>query len=294
VGVDADYLTLFNRRLWRGFFIFSTALAIFGGVLSLLLYRGQKRELAGVRSFERELSRSREEASLGRAAAAISHEIRNSLNAVTMGLQRLQVESPLLSSENRRLMELMSSAVGRANDTVAGLLRYARPPRPRIEAVFLGLVVKNCLELYRDRAGVAGIRFSEESGLEEPVSGDPGLLGQVVDNLIKNAIEAQPGGGFVAVATGRQGGEGFLRVSNAGFRLSEEDLDRVFEPYFTTKADGTGLGLSIASRIIQAHGGRMNARILEKDQLEIAFYIPLWKGVGADSSAAGDARAEAS
>jgi len=288
VGVDADYLTLFKIRLWRGFFIFSTALALFGAILSFLLYRGQKRELAGVRSFERELSRSREEASLGRAAAAISHEIKNSLNAVNMGLQRLQVESPLLSSENRRLMELMSSAVCRANATVTGLLRYARPPRPRIEEVSLEALVKNCLELYRDRAVLAGIRFVLEPWLKEPVAGDPSLLGQVVDNLVKNAIEAQPEGGFMAVSSGRDGEEGFLNVRNSGFALSPDDLDGIFEPYFTTKADGTGLGLSIASRIIKAHSGRMTARILEKDQLNITFYLPLWKGQWVRSSNASE------
>lgn len=293
VGVDADYLTLFNRRLWRGFFTFGTALALFGGILSFLLYRGQKRELAGVRSFERELSRSREEASLGRAAAAISHEIRNSLNAVAMGLQRLQVESPLLASENRRLLELMSSAVGRANATVTGLLRYARPPRPRLEAVSLDLLAKNCIELYRDKTEIGKIRFSEGFGLEEPISGDPGLLAQVIENMIKNAVEAQPDGGIVAVSTGRQGREGFFKVCNAGCKLHPQDLERIFEPYFTTKADGTGLGLSIAKRIIEAHNGRMSAHILEQDQLEVVFHLPIWKGAGAGSSKASDDPSEA-
>ena len=92
----------------------------------------------------------------------------------------------------------------------------------------------------------------------------------------------------MAVSSGRDGEEGFLNVRNSGFALSPDDLDGIFEPYFTTKADGTGLGLSIASRIIKAHSGRMTARILEKDQLNITFYLPLWKGQWVRSSNASE------
>jgi signal transduction histidine kinase len=279
VGVDTDFLTLFNRRIWRGFFIFSTSLALFGGVLSLLLYRGQKRALLGARRVERELSRSREEAALGRAAASISHEIRNSLNVVAMGLQRFEAESPVLCPDSRRLVQIMSDAVARANETVTGLLRYARPPSPSIEAVFLDAISKERADVYKERAEASGISFSLNLALKEPVAGDPILLRQVLDNLIKNPIEAQSRGGYVVVSTELNDEKGFFSIRNPGFKLPREALDRIFDPYFTTKADGTGLGLSIANRIIKAHGGRMNARLLEGEQLEVSFFVPLWKGV---------------
>jgi signal transduction histidine kinase len=278
VGIDANYLTVSTRRLWRDFISFSSALALFGGILSFLLYREQRMRLARVMAFERELSKEREDASLGRAAASISHEIRNSLNAVTMGLQRMQVESPLLSSENMRLMDLMSSAVVRANDAVSGLLRYVRSPKPQLAGVSLTGLAENALELYRGRLEETGIKITLDFRLLEPVSGDASLLGQVIENLIKNAIEAQPGGGFVEVVTGKERKEGFFSIRNGGFKLPPQDLERILEPYFTTKADGTGLGLAISHRIIFAHNGRISLRIPGPEQLEIVFFLPLWRG----------------
>ncbi|WP_242445596.1 histidine kinase dimerization/phospho-acceptor domain-containing protein [Chromatium okenii] len=92
-------------------------------------------------AYERRLSRQREEAGLGRAAAAIAHEIRNPLNAMAMGLQRLQLEADELLPAHRRLLDIVFAAVGRTNSTVTGLLDYARPLHPRRERLALDALV---------------------------------------------------------------------------------------------------------------------------------------------------------
>ena len=115
--------------------------------------------------------------------------------------------------------------------------------------------------------------------------GDPGLLGQVVENLLKNAIEAQPGGGAIQVEVARKDQEICLRVKNSGFSMEPEDAERILEPYFTTKADGTGLGLTISRRIVEAHGGRMVVRVPEPGMVEISACLPA--AGAAEESAAG-------
>jgi signal transduction histidine kinase len=275
VGVDAGYLASAIQRLWRDFFVFGAALALLGTFLSLILYRQQAYHLSQVKSFERRISKEREDASLGRAAAGIAHEIRNPLNALGMGLQRLQLEGDELREEHRHLVALMMDAIHRADSSVRGLLNYARPQMPDQKPMRLDLLVKRTLALYMPRCEALHIQVTQRIDFKETISADPELLGQVIENLLRNAIEAQPDGGFLHLEVGRKGMEVHLKIRNGGAALPAEETDRIFEPYFTTKAEGTGLGLTISQRIIQAHGGRLEVNTPEAGILEMTVYLPL-------------------
>ena len=275
VGMDTGYLASAVHRLWRDFFVFGAAFAVLGIFLSLILYRQQTSHLAQVKSFERQISKEREDASLGRAAAGIAHEIRNPLNALGMGLQRLQLEGDELSDEHRRLVGLMMDAIHRANRSVSGLLDYARPQMPNRKPTQLFMLVKRTLALYLPRCEKRHIKVTQNIDFDESIWADPELLGQVIENLLRNAIEAQPEGGFLHLNVGRKEREVYLKVENGGSTLSAEETDRIFEPYFTTKAEGTGLGLTISQRIIQAHEGRLEVHRPEAGMFEIAVYLPL-------------------
>jgi len=275
VALDAGYLDRSIGRLWRDFFIFSAALASLGIVLSLILYRRQAAHIAQVKEFDRQLALERENASLGRSAAAIAHEIRNPLNVLGMGLQRLLIEADELSDDHSHLVDLMLEAVKRANASVEGLLRYARPQRPLKKAMRLDLLVEDMLLLYAPRCEASGIAVSRQISFRRSILGDPGLLGQVAENLLKNAIEAQPGGGVIHVEVSPGQDQGVcLKVTNKGFSLEPEAAERILEPYFTTKADGTGLGLTISRRIVEAHGGRMTVQVHEPGTAEISVWLP--------------------
>ena len=108
--------------------------------------------------------------------------------------------------------------------------------------------------------------------------GDPDLLGQVVENLLRNAIEAQPQGGFLHLEIGQKSRTIVLKVKNGGFPLPADEAERILEPYFTTKTKGTGLGLAIARRIIQAHQGRIEVRATGDGTVELAVYLPVKPG----------------
>lgn len=275
VGLDAAHLGTAISRLWRDFFIFSTALAALGMLLSYLLYRQQSRHVAQIRSYERRISAEQQDAALGRAAAAIAHEIRNPLNALSMGLQRLHIEGKELRGENRKLIEVMGEAVHRTNSIVTGLLHYAAPYTVSHEPVRIDLLVENMAQLYLPRCAEQQIRVSRNISLQQPVSGDADLLGQAVENLLKNAVEAQPRGGFIAIELARRGVEASLTITNGGFALTPEQAQQMTEPYFTTKAGGTGLGLAITRRIVQAHGGRISMTPLPDQVIEIAVFLPI-------------------
>jgi len=275
VALGAKHFFFRIRQLWNEFFVFGAMLALTGIFFSWILYRYQTSYMNRIRDVERELARQREDASLGRATAAITHEIRNPLNAIGMGLQRLQIEAEDLDEEYQELVATMLKALRRTNSIVSDLRRYAGPPEPRKKAVCLNTVVNHIIALYRQKCAESAIEIICENTFAEPVSADPEMLEQVVENLIKNSIEAQPGGGWLHTRSRRQGNEAVLIIENSGFALSAEESGRILEPYFTTKVRGTGLGLAISRRIIQAHGGRLEVRVPAEGILRIEIYLPL-------------------
>ncbi|VBB42946.1 ATPase/histidine kinase/DNA gyrase B/HSP90 domain protein [uncultured Desulfatiglans sp.] len=275
VALDAGYLNQAIGRLWRDFFFFSAALALLGAVLSIVLYRRQAAHLTQIQKIGGQLALERENAALGRSAAAIAHEVRNPLNVLNMGLQRLLMEGRGLSDDNRHLVDLMLGAVKRANTSVEGLLKYARAQKPFKKPMRLDLLLENMFHLYEPQCEASGIRVTRRIAFQTPIPGDPDLLGQVVENLLKNAIEAQPGGGTIHVEMFSERDAWLsLKLTNRGFTLKPEESERILEPYFTTKPDGTGLGLTISRRIVEAHGGRMTVRVPKPETLEISIELP--------------------
>jgi len=273
VALDAAYFFVRISQLRNELFVFSAILAMLGIFFSWLLHRHQTAYLKRIRDVERELAREREDAALGRAAAAITHEIRNPLNAISMGLQRLQIEADDLSEEYQELVATMLKAVQRTNSIVTNIRRYAGPLKLRLQPVRLSAVISHILSLYRQKCEENGIEIRYDIRYEGTIDGDSELLEQVGENLIKNSIEAQPEGGCLSVIVDREGSEAILSVENSGLDLSAEEVSRIFEPYFTSKARGTGLGLAIVRRIIRAHKGRVEAEVPDAGVLRIRVYF---------------------
>jgi signal transduction histidine kinase len=274
VGMCTDYLVITLRQIWRDFFAFSAALALLGGLLSFVLYRLQARHLSQVRSYERQIARAREDASLGRAAGSIAHEIRNPLNALKMGLQRLQIEGAEITPDHRRLLGLMLDAVRRANQTVSGLLNYSRPLAPDKQPVRPDTVLQDIILLYGDQCRERSITIEQDISCRDTIPADPDLLHQALENLFKNAVEAQPAGGWISLQIARKAGACIIGIRNPGCSVSPGDLQSILEPYYTTKADGAGLGLSIVRRIVDAHGGRITVHSPQAGVIEVTLVLP--------------------
>ena len=171
--------------------------------------------------------------------------------------------------------EMSRSALTRADSIIDNIRLYARPLKPRFRPVRLGRVFRDSLSLYRSRFAAQSIRTEIVIPEDAPVVGDPHLLEQVAENLIKNALEAQPEGGFFRIQMERHQTNGVLHIENSGFALPPKDAGRITEPYFTTKTRGTGLGLAIVHRIVQAHRGRLDISVPRPKVLRVTISVPL-------------------
>jgi signal transduction histidine kinase len=274
-GLDTRHFMIRTRQIWFEFFFFAGVLAMLGIAFSWILHRFQARYLTHIQAVEREMAEHREDAALGRAAAAIAHEIRNPLNAIGMGLQRLRIEAPDLDDEYRDLVATLLQAVKRTDAIVSDLRRYARPAAPIPQRMSPSAVVRDILDLYRRRCADQSIDIIEDLSFTGDLTADPQMVAQMVENLIKNAVEAQPGGGHLKVSLARRDGHVMLAFENRGFDLAPSEAAQILSPYFTTKARGTGLGLSIVRKIVAAHSGRLAFAVPEAGVLRIEIRLPL-------------------
>jgi signal transduction histidine kinase len=257
VGLDARYFLQRRNTIRNQFVLFGTLLLALGIFFSWLLYWYQQRNLRQATNFERELAREHEAAALGRATATIAHEVRNPLNAINMGLQRLEIESDNLDQEQEEMIAAMREAVMRTSTIVTELQRFSRDLQPEHKTVRLDLIIRQTLTLYYPACEQQNIIVTSSIDSMLPVIGDPDLLAELVENLLKNGVEAQPAGGFITISARNNKKEQSLIISNGGFTLQNKDRHRPGDPYFTSKIRGSGLGLALCKRIAEAHHGRL-------------------------------------
>jgi len=193
-------------------------------------------------------------------ARRLAHEIKNPLTPIQMSLETLleaqRTQAPRFAALFQESAGAVLEEVERLKRIVDEFSRFARLPKPQMAPVDLSALAHQSASLFASSPGVE-LRLDLAAGVE--VTGDRDQLTQVLVNLLKNALEAMPAGGALGVQLKKESDAAILRVSDSGPGLRPEDLPRVFEPYFTTKASGTGLGLAIAARIAQEHGGRLEA-----------------------------------
>ena len=276
VGLDATPLLENKKRLWRDFKIFAFVLALVGGILSYLLFRQQLSHMEDARRYERKLAKQREEASLGRSAAAIAHEIRNPLNAMSIALQRLKVEATELKPEHKQLITIILDSLKRTNKIIEGLLNYAKLTKHIVkDSVDFSNLILEVLSLYKGK--IEGNKIVLHKNIEPDiiVEGDRTLLTQLLQNILLNAIEAQPKGGTIFIELSRQSNVAVLEMRNPGDLPSQEEMDKIFSPYFTLKTRGTGLGLAIIEKIVKAHNGIVKANIIDDREFQLIIQLPV-------------------
>jgi signal transduction histidine kinase len=203
---------------------------------------------------ERELAERERLAMLGQMAASVSHNLRNPLSSMKTVLQ-VQLENPDLPVDVRRDCFLVVTEIDRMNSKLTQLLHFAKPSvnGQRVGAIALA---KQTAILFRHDAERRNVRLEFDQPPEEiSILASEDALSEVLSNLIVNAIEAQPNGGRVRVALGRQAERLEILVEDDGPGISQDLRSRIFQPFFTTKASGTGLGLSIVARRVAEMGG---------------------------------------
>ena len=277
VALKTDRFGKRRQQMRKEFIIFISFLILFGAFSSWWLYRVQRQRLQQAREFEREMARQHEDAALGRAAATITHELRNPLNAIGMGLQRLQIEAANLDQDHNKLLISMRNAVDRSNTIITRLRQSIHSFEIISEPLDLVELITEVLTLYRAQCEEQQIAVEFNCDREMSILGDKVLLEQLFENLVKNSVEAQTHGGFLKISIHSLEQEGQCRVEivNGGFSLTREESRLLFEPYFTSKSKGTGLGLVISNRIVQAHKGQLEWDAdFKKERIRFLISLP--------------------
>jgi len=200
-------------------------------------------------------------ASLGLLAAGVAHEVNTPLTGISSFTQMLQ-DQTTEDDPKAKLLDKIERQTERASKIVNNLLNFARQGRAHFVPVAVNDVVRDVLSLLDHQLTRARVqtRLELEDGLPQ-VLGDENKLQQVFLNLILNAQDAMPSGGWLTLSTAAEGDHVVATVSDTGQGISKEDVKRIYDPFFTTKragASGTGLGLSITYGIVQEHSGNIN------------------------------------
>ena len=200
-------------------------------------------------------------ASLGLLAAGVAHEVNTPLTGISSFTQMLRDQTSK-DDPKSKLLEKIERQTERASKIVNNLLNFARQGRSGFVAVQLNDVIRDVLSLLEHQLTRSRIKVRLELADVLPrVMGDENKLQQVFLNLILNAQDAMPSGGWLTMTTAMRGVEVVATVADTGHGIGLEDVKRIYDPFFTTKragSSGTGLGLSITYGIIQEHSGHIN------------------------------------
>jgi hypothetical protein len=211
---------------------------------------------------ESQLRQSDRLASVGLLAAGVAHEVNTPLAGISGYVQMLQRKIPK-SDPRHPILEKIEKQTFRASRIVNNLLNFSRQQPSEMQALDVNDLVSETLALAELPLSKRNVRV--ETDLAEtlpPVWGDPGKLQQVLMNLVLNARDSMPNGGDLRIHTARHNGEVVVEVADTGAGIAAEEINKIYDPFFTTKgtSKGTGLGLSVSYGIIQEHRGTITVR----------------------------------
>lgn len=207
-----------------------------------------------------ELHQARKLASIGTLASGVAHELNNPLNNIYISAQILERETRETSAPVKEIVADIVGQTVRVKRIVGDLLEFARGKEPRCREVELNDLVRRSYKMVGTTLDTATIDFDLETD-SGPIliEADPEQLERVFINLFTNAVDAMSGAGRLRVKIGKEGGAIRLTVSDSGRGMPAEALEKIFEPFYTTKDKGTGLGLAISFNIIKRHAGEVTA-----------------------------------
>ncbi|WP_126454638.1 sensor histidine kinase [Sulfuriflexus mobilis] len=217
-------------------------------------------------------------AAVGQMAAGIGHEINNPLMNI-MSLAKL-IEEAVAEYDDAEIkadLKTLQEEGGRCARIVQGILKFARASEPSYESFQLGVLMHDTIRLLRHRADAASLKI--ETDIEEGIDmqGDPNQLQQVFVNVILNAIHASYTGGMIKVMVCRKGEKARVEISDQGKGIPEQEMPRVFNPFYSTKPEGqgTGLGLAVSYGIINKHGGHISIESEIEEGTCVRIDLPL-------------------
>jgi signal transduction histidine kinase len=230
-----------------------------------------------INTMSRQLWQSVKLATMGELVASIAHELNNPLATVSLRVESLLMDvdpaSPL-----RREIGIIEQEVDRMGALVANLLEFSRSSGQRISAMNVHVEIENTLELVHYHFRNRSINVVQELDPDVPlIEADRQQFRQLLLNLFTNAGDAMPNGGTLTIRVSVAGHEIMIEIADTGVGIATENLQRIMEPFFTTKpkGKGTGLGLPICRRIVQEHGGKLWITSVANKETTVHISLPL-------------------
>lgn len=209
----------------------------------------------------------------GQIAAGIAHEVRNPLTSVNGFLQLMKTQYP----ERTDYFDIIFSEIKRIDFVLSELLVLAKPQSVHFQEVQLHGLLEQVITLLKTNAVLSNIDLKQPFKKQDAgaILADANQMKQLFINLIKNAIEAMPEGGSIYISTEKLMNEWKITIQDEGKGMSEEDIQKIYDPFFSTKTEGTGLGLTICAAILKDHHGRMDVSSELGKGTAFHIYLPV-------------------
>lgn len=209
----------------------------------------------------------------GQIAAGIAHEVRNPLTSVNGFLQLMKTQYP----ERTDYFDIIFSEIKRIDFVLSELLVLAKPQSVHFQEVQLHELLEQVITLLKTNAVLSNIDLKQPFKRQDAgaILADTNQMKQLFINLIKNAIEAMPEGGSIYISTEKVLNEWKITIQDEGKGMSEEDIQKIYDPFFSTKKEGTGLGLTICATILKDHHGRMDVSSELGKGTAFHIYLPV-------------------
>ncbi|PIE70252.1 MAG: two-component sensor histidine kinase [Deltaproteobacteria bacterium] len=283
-NVSDDYREIFRLQL----LVLGTCILVMGGLFLVLRYTVKRGErIIENRAQERlklkeELAKARHLSALGEMTAGISHEIRNPLGIIRSSAELLQKKMKRLDAAST-IPEIIVTEATRLDTIIQDFLNYARPQVPNRTHCDVDAVIEQNLKFLAPTIDTQGytIRKHTESGNRKslpPVWADTDMLYQAFLNLLLNAMQAMPDGGTVGIYLTCDADTVRIRFEDQGTGIPEELVEKIWDPFFTTKDKGTGLGLGIVRNIIDAHQGSIQIQNRQIGGTRVVVKLPIAEG----------------
>jgi two-component system sensor histidine kinase HydH len=227
-------------------------LLLFSWLLAAIIYRYARREVR----HRLELSRQENLARIGELGATLAHEIRNPLAGIKGFAQLIERKPEGLrtrDSAHRIIAETL-----RLEELTTDLLSFSRSDDFPVTTIALPSLIEQLSAIIAPEAEQAGIAVIAECAEELEIRGNQDRLTQVILNIARNGLQAMPDGGVLSITTQPSGSNILLTVTDSGHGINSDNMQRVFEPFFTTRARGTGLGLALCKKIVEEHHGSIS------------------------------------
>ena len=232
----------------------------------------------------REIIRKSTLAEVGKFSMMVAHEVKNPLSIIKTSFDMLKGNAGLSSEDT--MVYYIEDEIRRLNKLIEDFLAFARPSNPVFREVDLNAMLKDLLERFEFSSIKGATKVTNNIPAEPCIAdADPDLLKRAIDNILKNAVEAGPRDGKVAVSASCGNGRWIAVIEDEGEGIREEDIARLFEPFFTTRSKGTGLGLAYALQVLKAHRGSITAGNRPSAGAVFRVEVPLQPGEQASAAA---------